>query len=72
MTNTHAIGEILYTDYIYVFQGAGLVLLVAMVGAIVLTLRSRDGVRRQKIAEQLNRTRGQSVEVRKVKSGSGI
>ena len=72
VTNTHAIGEILYTDYIYVFQGAGLVLLVAMVGAIVLTLRSRDGVRRQKIAEQLNRTRGQSVEVRKVKSGSGI
>ena len=72
MTNTHAIGQILYTDYIYVFQGAGLVLLVAMVGAIVLTLRSRDGVRRQKFAEGLRRTRGQSVEVRKVKSGSGI
>ena len=72
MTNTHAIGQILYTDYIYVFQGAGLVLLVAMVGAIVLTLRSRDGVRRQKIAAQLGRTREQSIEVRKVKSGSGI
>ena len=72
VTNTHALGQILYTDYVYLFLGAGMILLVAMVGAIVLTLRSRDGVRRQDISQQLGRTRKQSVEIRKVKSGSGI
>ena len=72
VTNTHALGQILYTDYIYLFLGSGMILLVAMVGAIVLTLRSRDGVRRQTIAGQVSRTRKESVEIRKVKSGSGI
>jgi NADH-quinone oxidoreductase subunit J len=72
MSNTQALGQILYTDFVYLFLGAGMVLLVAMVGAIVLTLRAREGVRRQKISEQLARTRRQSIEIRKVKSGNGI
>lgn len=71
-TNTHAIGNILYTDYIYLFQAAGLVLLIAMIGAIVLTLRSREGVRRQKIATQVSRTRTESVEIKQVEPGSGV
>ncbi|HEY5607186.1 MAG TPA: NADH-quinone oxidoreductase subunit J [Alphaproteobacteria bacterium] len=72
VTNTHALGRILYTDYIYLFQAAGIVLLVAMIGAIVLTLRRREGVRRQSVARQLSRTREQSVEVRKITTGSGV
>jgi NADH-quinone oxidoreductase subunit J len=72
VTNTHALGRVLYTDYIYLFQAAGLVLLVAMVGAIVLTLRRREGVRRQNVGEQLKRNRAGSIEVRKVQPGSGI
>ena len=72
VTNTHAIGRILYTDYIYAFQAAGVILLIAMVGAIVLTLRAREGVRRQRIATQLARRRGQSVELKKVQPGSGV
>jgi NADH-quinone oxidoreductase subunit J len=72
VTNTHALGRILYTDYILLFQAAGMVLLVAMVGAIVLTLRSREGVRRQSIARQLRRRPEDSVEIKKVQPGSGI
>ena len=72
VTNTQALGRLLYTDYIYLFQAAGIVLLIAMIGAIVLTLRRRPGVRRQKISEQLGRTRAESVELRKVQPGSGI
>ena len=72
VTNTHALGRVLYTDYIYLFQAAGLVLLVAMVGAIVLTLRRREGVRRQNVGDQLKRNRAGSIEVRKVQPGSGI
>ncbi|MBM3486814.1 MAG: NADH-quinone oxidoreductase subunit J [Alphaproteobacteria bacterium] len=72
VTNTHALGRVLYTDYVYLFQAAGLVLLVAMIGAIVLTLRSREGVRRQNAAAQLNRRRDQAVEVKKVQPGSSI
>ena len=72
ITNTHAIGRILYTDYIYLFQGAGMVLLVAMVGAIVLTLRSRDGVRKQIIPDQTNRKSIETVEVKKIQPGSGV
>ena len=71
LTNTHALGNILYTRYLFAFQAAGLILLVAMVGAIVLTLRHRPDVRRQSIAAQLARTRAQSVEVVKVPVGSG-
>ncbi|MFN0041697.1 MAG: NADH-quinone oxidoreductase subunit J [Alphaproteobacteria bacterium] len=71
-TNAHAIGLVLYTKYAYPFQLAGLVLLVAMIGAIVLTFRSRDGVRRQRIADQLARGPASAVELRKVKSGEGV
>ncbi len=71
MTNTAALGEILYTRYIYYFQIAGLVLLVAMIGAIVLTLRHRPGVRRQSISRQNARTPALSVEMRDVKPGQG-
>ncbi len=70
--NTHALGLVLYTDYVYVFQVAGLVLLVAMIGAIVLTLRDREGVRRQVIARQVSRTRAESVAIVKVPSGEGV
>ena len=71
LTNTRALGDILYTRYVFAFQAAGLILLVAMVGAIVLTLRQRADVRRQSISAQLARTRAQSVEVVKVPVGSG-
>ncbi len=67
-----AIGRILYTDYIYLFQAAGIILLVAMIGAIVLTLRSREGVKKQRIAAQLDRRREQTVELKKVQPGSGV
>ena len=72
VTNTDALGRILYTDYVYLFQGAGLVLLVAMVGAIVLTLRSREGVRRQRIAAQVARRPADTLEIKKVQPGSGV
>ena len=71
VTNTEALGRILYTDYVYYFQIAGLVLLVAMIGAIVLTLRSRPGVRRQAISEQNARTAAMAVEMVDVKPGEG-
>ena len=70
--NTRAIGRVLYTQYFYLFQVAGLVLLVAMIGAIVLTLRSRPGVRRQKAVDQINRTKEQSVTVVKVPTRGGV
>jgi len=72
VTNTHALGELLYTRYVYLFQAAGIVLLVAMIGTIVLTHRQREGVRRQKISEQLKRRAEESVEVRDVPTGKGI
>jgi NADH-quinone oxidoreductase subunit J len=71
LTNTRALGDILYTRYLFAFQAAGLILLVAMIGAIVLTLRHRAEVRRQTIALQLARGRGETVEVLKVPVGSG-
>ncbi|NBO19937.1 MAG: hypothetical protein EBV03_12095 [Proteobacteria bacterium] len=72
MNNTRAIGKVLYTYYLYPFQLAGVILLVAMIGAIVLTLRRRTGVRKQVIARQLARTREASMTVVKVESGKGI
>ncbi len=69
--NTRAIGNVLYTDYVFLFQAAGVILLVAMIGAIVLTLRTREGVRRQRIGAQVARTRGEAVDVRSVEPGSG-
>jgi NADH-quinone oxidoreductase subunit J len=72
LTNTEALGRVLYTQYVYFFQAAGLILLVAMIGAIVLTLRHKAGVRRQNIAEQIARGPATSVEMRKVKSREGV
>jgi NADH-quinone oxidoreductase subunit J len=70
-TNTRALGDLLYTRYIFAFQAAGMILLTAMIGAIVLTLRHRVGVRRQVIAEQLARQRADTVEIVKVPVGAG-
>ncbi len=70
--NTRALGQVLYTKYIYLFQASGLVLLIAMVGAIVLTLRKREGVRRQSIARQVSRRREEGVELKDMPSGSGV
>jgi NADH-quinone oxidoreductase subunit J len=72
LTNTEAIGQVLYTQYFYFFQAAGLVLLVAMIGAIVLTLRERVGVKRQDISRQVARTADEAVEIRKVPFRQGI
>jgi NADH-quinone oxidoreductase subunit J len=70
--NTRAIGQVLYTQYFYLFQVAGAVLLVAMIGAIVLTLRSRPGVRRQKVGEQLYRSKADAISVVKVPTRGGV
>ena len=72
LSNVKALGMILYTDYLYLFQAAGLVLLVAMIGAIQLSMRKRAHVRKQKVAEQLSHNKDNSLEVRKVSSGGGI
>jgi NADH-quinone oxidoreductase subunit J len=72
VTNTQALGLVLYTDYVYLFQVAGLVLLVAMIGAIVLTWREREGVRRQNIPRQVSRRVEDSVAVVKVPSREGV
>lgn len=72
MSNTHAIGMVLYTDYIYLFQAAGLVLLVGMIGAIVLTHRRRKGVRRQVIRDQIHLPTEEVAELKKVESGKGV
>ncbi|MBT3701955.1 MAG: NADH-quinone oxidoreductase subunit J [Alphaproteobacteria bacterium] len=72
VSNTEALGQLLYTKYIYLFQAAGMILLVAMIGAIVLSNRQRDGVRRQVIANQVARTRKDAVEMKKVTPGGGI
>jgi len=72
ISNTEALGAVLYTDYIFAFQVSGLVLLVAMIGAIVLTHRRRPGVRRQQVVDQQNRTREETMSVQKVESGKGV
>jgi len=72
ISNTRALGQVLYTQYFYFFQAAGFILLTAMVGAIVLTLRHKVGVKRQNIADQVARTPATGVEVRKVPSRAGI
>ncbi len=71
-TNTAAIGDVLYTKYIYLFQAAGMILLIAMIGAIVLTHRQRVGVKKQRIATQVARRRDEAVEVKKVQPGQGV
>jgi NADH-quinone oxidoreductase subunit J len=72
VTNTEALGLVLYTRYVYFFQAAGLVLLVAMIGAIVLTLRHRPAAKRQIISEQLARKKAAIIELRNVRPGQGI
>lgn len=72
VSNTEALGRLIYTKYVYFFQGAGMILLVAMIGAIVLTLRHREGVKRQSIAEQVARGPATALEVIKVPSGGSV
>ena len=72
VSNTRALGRVLYTDYIYLFQVAGLILLVAMIGAITLTLRRRENVRKQSISAQNDRTREETIQVVKVPSRIGV
>ena len=71
VSNTRALGQLIYTHYLYVFQVAGLILLVAMIGAIVLTLRHRPGVQRQRISAQIGRKRSESMVIKQVASGAG-
>ncbi len=72
ISNTHLIGSVLYTDYIHLFQLSGMILLVAMIGAIVLTFRKRSGIRRQSYFKQLSREREESVELVEVKTNKGV
>ena len=71
-TNTHALGNVIYTDYIHLFQLAGLILLVAMIGAIVLTYRKREGVKRQSYFRQVSREKEEGVTLVDVKSNKGV
>jgi NADH-quinone oxidoreductase subunit J len=71
-TNAEAIGRVLYTDYVYFFQAAGLILLIAMIGAIVLTLKHRAGVKRQDVARQTARTPASGMRIVSIRSGEGI
>ncbi|MGE0595180.1 MAG: NADH-quinone oxidoreductase subunit J [Hyphomonadaceae bacterium] len=72
ITNAEAIGQVLYTEYLLIFQLAGLVLFVAMIGAIVLTLRHRPGVRKQDIHKQVGRRRSEGVELKDIRPGQGL
>ena len=72
VTNTEALGYVLYTRYVYFFQAAGVVLLVAMIGAIVLTLRHKPAVKRQNIAAQVGRNKASAIEIVKVRPGQGV
>tara|TARA_Y100001935_G_C16974360_1_gene345644 strand:- start:47 stop:535 length:489 start_codon:yes stop_codon:yes gene_type:complete len=71
-SNTHLLGQILYTDYIHVFQISGMILLIAMIGAIVLTFRQRDGVKTQSYLKQISRERSEGVELLEVSSNKGV
>jgi len=72
VSNTHSLGQVLYTDYIHVFQLSGMILLVAMIGAIVLTFRKRSGVKTQSYIKQISRERAEGVEVLKVENNKGV
>ena len=72
ISNTHSLGQVLYTDYIHIFQISGMVLLIAMIGAIVLTFRQREGVKKQSYLKQISRERSEGVEVIKVPSNKGV
>jgi NADH-quinone oxidoreductase subunit J len=71
-SNTHSLGQVLYTDYIHIFQLSGMILLVAMIGAIVLTFRQRSGVKRQNYIKQISRERSEGVKVVNVESNKGV
>ena len=72
MSNIEAIGRVLYTDYIYFFQAAGIVLLIAMIGAITLTLRHKPHIKRQNITDQVNRSAAKAMEIKSVQTGQGV
>tara|TARA_B100000902_G_scaffold308613_1_gene297807 strand:- start:37 stop:528 length:492 start_codon:yes stop_codon:yes gene_type:complete len=72
ISNTHSLGQILYTDYIHIFQISGMILLIAMIGAIVLTYRQREGVKKQSYVKQISRERSEGVEVVEVMSNKGV
>ena len=72
LSNTHSLGQVLYTDYIHVFQISGMILLIAMIGAIVLTFRQREGVKKQSYVKQISRERSEGVEVLEVPSNKGV
>ncbi len=72
LTNTHAIGNVLYTEYIYLFQVSGIILLVAMVGAISLTFSKRENIKRQNYFEQIQREKSSAVSLMEVESGKGV
>ena len=72
VSNTHSLGQVLYTDYIHVFQISGMILLIAMIGAIVLTFRKREGVKKQSYLKQISRERAESVKVIEVASNKGV
>ena len=72
ISNTHSLGQVLYTDYIHIFQISGMILLVAMIGAIVLTYRQREGVKKQSYVKQISRERSEGVEVLEVASNKGV
>ncbi len=72
ISNTHSLGQVLYTDYIHIFQISGMILLIAMIGAIVLTYRQREGVKKQSYVKQLSRERYEGVEVLEVSSNKGV
>ena len=72
LSNTHSLGQILYTDYIHVFQISGMILLVAMIGAIVLTFRQREGVKKQSYIKQISRERSEGVELLEVETNKGV
>ena len=72
LTNTHYLGQVLYTDYIHIFQISGMILLVAMIGAIVLTFRQREGVKKQSYIKQISRERSEGVELIDVENNKGV
>ena len=72
LTNTHALGSVIYTDYIHLFQLAGIILLVAMIGAIVLTYRKREGVKRQSYFKQISREKQDGIKLMEVESNKGV
>ena len=72
MSNTHSLGQVLYTDYIHIFQISGMILLISMIGAIVLTYRKREGVKKQSYVKQISRERSEGVEVLEVVSNKGV